>query len=481
MFRTSIVAALVALSLFAQSRQTAPPRPERPKVPLKIFAALGVARYFGSADLWLQNRGSDERQVAFTWTIDGGKRVDGPPFALKPLAVEFVDFTAVMPPDVQLANVTGVEMNYRGVLATEVSAFITFYPADGATFSQALDVPVSIPEDVAGSTLDTTWPAPNGNERAMIAVFNTSAVPVTVDVVQRGAVETVKLGPYASHLLDRRAGAFEPKAEWLRLETKTPGPNPVRAAGFVRSATDRIPQILRFHDATDARSDDLFATGVRVANARINLSIANVSDIAQTATVMVFDPAGGTALAQIPVPLHARNVTFVDLSSSLSSKLTSETVAIRIDGTGPKGSLLANLQAINRTTGLGFEASFSDVLRKSSGVGTYPWRLDADYDGRISITNFGTAGEFSWSLRTGVEQYGYGLQRIGAGTTFLVDLRAFREAEKPSSYLRRSLPKDAALGQMHWSLLGSGADLGLLGRLELVSLQRRVVRSISDQ
>ena len=77
MFRTSIVAALVALSLVAQSRQTAPPRPERPKVPLKIFAALGTARYFGSADLWLQNRGSDDKQIAFTWTIDGGKRVDG--------------------------------------------------------------------------------------------------------------------------------------------------------------------------------------------------------------------------------------------------------------------------------------------------------------------------------------------------------------------------------------------------------------------
>jgi len=123
MFRTSIVAALVALSLFAQSRQTAPPRPERPKVPLKIFAALGVARYFGSADLWLQNRGSDEKQIAFTWTVDGGKRVDGPPFPLKPGAVEFVDFGAVMPPDVQLANVTGIEMNYRGVLATEVCAW----------------------------------------------------------------------------------------------------------------------------------------------------------------------------------------------------------------------------------------------------------------------------------------------------------------------------------------------------------------------
>jgi hypothetical protein len=481
MFRTSILVALLAASLAGQSRQTAPPRPERPKVPLKIFAALGIARYFGSADLWLQNRGSDEKQVAFTWTIDGGRRVEGPPFVLKPLAVEFVDFNAVMPPDVHLANVTGVEMNYRGILATEVSTWITFFPADDTTFSQALDVPVSIPEDVRGSTLDTVWPAPNSNERAIIAVFNTSGAPVTVDVLQRGATETVKLGPYASHLLDRRAGTFEPKAEWLRIETKTPGPNPVRAAGFVRSSTDRIPQILRFHDATDARTDDLFATGVRAANTRLNLSLANISDIAQTATVMLFDPAGGTALAQIPVPLHARSVDFIDVRSRLPSDLTSETVAIRIDGTGPKGSLLANLQAIDRTTGLGFEASFSDVLQKNSGVGFYPWRLDGDYEGRISITSFGTAGECTWSMRTGVEQYGYGIQRIAAGATFVIDLRPFRETEKPSSYYRRSLPKDAAVGQMHWSVVGSGADLGLIGRLELVSLQRRVVRSISDQ
>ena len=481
MFRTSIVAALVALSLAAQSRQTAPPRPERPKVPLKIFAALGTARYFGSADLWLQNRGSDEKQIAFTWTIDGGKRVDGTTFTLKTQAVEFVDFNSVMPPDVHLANVTGVEMNYRGVLPTEVTAFITFYPADATTFSQALDLPVSIPEDVAGSTLDTTWPAPNGNERAMIAVYNTSAAPVTVDVVQRGAIETVKLGPYASHLLDRRASTFEPKAEWLRIETKTPGPNPVRAAGFVRSATDRIPQILRFHDATDARSDDLFATGVRAANTRLRLSLANVSDIAQSATVMLFDPAGGTALAQIPVPLRSRSVEFVDVSSSLTSAIASEAIAIRIDGNGPKGSLLGNLQAIDRTTGLGFEASFSDVLQKNSGAGTYPWRLDGDYEGRISITCFGTAGLFTWSMRTQTAQFGYGIQRIAAGSTFLIDLRPFRESEKPSSYLRRSLPKDAAVGHMHWSLGGPGTDLGLLGRLELVSLQRRVVRSISDQ
>ena len=77
-------------------------------MPLKIFAALGVARYFGSADLWLQNRGSDEKQLAFTWTIDGGKRVDGPPFALKPLiTVETDDYVALANEEIAIRSALG--------------------------------------------------------------------------------------------------------------------------------------------------------------------------------------------------------------------------------------------------------------------------------------------------------------------------------------------------------------------------------------
>lgn len=475
---------LVAMSLTvdAQNRVSVPAPPRPPRASLKMFVPLAHARYFGSVELWIQNRGSDPQPMTFVWTTDARQRITGSGPSLEPAEVQFLDVASLLPEGVTLANVAGLEMKYEGRRATEVTAWMMFHPQPGTALSQSLEVPISLPEDVTGATLDTTWPAARGNERAIVAVLNTSPDPVAVQVTQRSGTETIKLEGFGSRLIDRPAASPPGRGEWMRLETPDRAPSPLRAAGFVRSADDRIPHALRFHDATDALVDDVFATGIHAGNTSMMLALANVSDIAQTATVLLTDTTGAVTMADVSIPLPAKSVEMIDLGARVTREGGTELASLRIDGRGPKGSLLPSLHVVDRTTGLAHDPNFSDVLRGGGSAGWYVWRLDGSWDSAFTVANFGTAGSFTWSLRDRAESWSYGVQKLGSGATITVNLRDHRASGRAdASPRKRAMPPDLMFGQLHWSRGGPGSDLGLLGQLELVNLKRRIVRVISDQ
>ncbi|HVQ42701.1 MAG TPA: hypothetical protein VMS54_10850 [Vicinamibacterales bacterium] len=483
--RRAIVGLLLAamsVALAAQNRVSVPPPPRPPRATLSMVVPLSHARYFGSAELWIQNRGSDPQPMTFLWTTDRQQRVEGPGVSLDPMEIQFIDVASLLPEGVTLANVAGLELKYQGRRATEVTAWLMFHPQAGSPLSQSVEVPISLPEDVRGATLDTTWPAPRGNERAIVAVLNTSPDPVVVHVTQRAGTETIKLEGFGSRLIDRPAASPPGRGEWMRLETPSRTPSPLRAAGFVRSVDDRIPHMLRFHDATDALVDDVFATGIHAANTSMMLSLANVSDIAQTATAVLTDTTGAVTMASVSIPLAPKSVEMIDLGARVTHDGATALASLRIGGRGPKGSLLPSLHVVDRGTGLAHDPNFSDVLRGGGSAGWYVWRLDGTWDSAFTVANFGTAGSFTWSLRDRAESYSYGIQKLGSGATFTVDLRGHRAAERPDgSPRKRVMPLDLMFGQLHWSRGGPGSDLGLLGQLELVNLKRRIVRVISDQ
>lgn len=469
-----------------QGRAAAPPRavPERPRVALTTWVPLAHARYFGRADLWLQNRASDLQPLTLDWSVNGRGVVEGPAVELAPHELRFLDAADLLPSGVGLADVTGLAIRYRGRLATEVSAFLTLRPRPGADPVQALEVPFSVPDDFRGRHMEAVWAVPAGDEPVVVAAVNTSDGPVTVTASRDGHSTAVRLEGHAGGLISVPPATAGETAGLLRLDTATSaagGVNPIRAAGFTIGA-DHVPHLLRFHDSGDAEVGSLFATAVPAHRASATLAIANVSDAPVRATASFLDAAGVTVGALPTLTLGPRTARLVDLAGLGGDPRADGTLSARIDGTGPKGSLLANLQVVDGPSGLVVEVPFSDVLRRDNSVGFYPWRIDGSYETRLAITNFGEAASFTLYISVGDRSFAYGVQPIPAGATVALDLRRLRDSGVTDrSPTRGILPPDAEFGQLHWSFVGRGVGAGLLGRADIVDAAGRLVRSVSDQ
>lgn len=477
------------LSLFGMGSQAPPQRhptrppglhtcADNPPTNQSMFVPLAHARFFGGVDLMLNNRGPIEHAVVPTWYIEGQGAIVGESFTLPPAQMHFHFIQEFLPRGVPLSRVQGLELAYTGH-SREVWAQALLRPTEGAEPVQSLDDPFSMTMDFRTSTLNGVWPVLQPDQRTIVALANTSNRVLTVTATDPDGHHDVLLLPHTGDIMNLAVREHSASADWLQLSSDG-APGDLRATGFTQLATDRLPRLVRFYDPGAAQSANLFATGVPVQGTLVTIALKNLTSSAIAASADILDPTSGSVLISLPsTTVKAGSAAQLDLRHLRSVTFTTGQVGLRVNNTGAPGSVIGTLYAESDGGDTGYEMPLRDVgpLRRSTGG--YPWRLDGDYETKITITNVGAASTtFVARLHYGSTDYVFAPQSLAAGATATFDFRELRAAGKRDR-TGQVIPLTLQQGQFYWTKVDGHSDIHLIGRSEVVSAADHVSSSYS--
>jgi hypothetical protein len=232
---------------------------------------------------------------------------------------------------------------------------------------------------------------------------------------------------------------------------------------------------IRFYDPAMAQQPNLYASNLPVADAHPTMVLKNTGATALIAMAR-FLPADGDSTAAIELPgvaLDAGAAAVVDLAPLVriaAGRPELARVSVAVESTGGPGSLIGGLSAIRHSGQVVSDIPLRDSGPVRQSTGTYPWRLDGDYDTVVSITNVtGGPARFHVQVKFSEGEYTPRSLEIAPHATAHFDLRHLRDSRVPDRK-GRILPPEVTSGQFHWSILSSGGETKLNGRAEISSV-----------
>jgi hypothetical protein len=443
--------------------------PLKPPMMQRIYAPL-VRGPWTDGQLVLNNNSPTTMFIMSTFYSDGDA-TDGMSLTLQPAEVRWIALSELsVPTDQDVKANDGLELKYVGQMM-ELGAQLALI---GSRRAGSVDVPFSEAGDYKTSVQEAVWPSSKGSE-AIIALGNASDTPVFVTVQTPSERTTeIEIGPHATRTLKRESAATyqQPRtADWVRLDVRG-AVGSLRATGFV-AEHGRVVSGIRFYDPGTARQANLFASNLHVADAWPSLALKNTSDINVTATpvILSFDssqppidlkPVILVPHASVLVPLQA-------LLDAVASRTDLAHVSIQVLSTGAPGALIGALSALSRDAAHMYDIPLRDSGSVGHATGSYPWRIDGDYNTVITITNVSNRPAI-YHARINFDGgvYWFAPKEIAIGGTAIFDLRQLRDHAIPDMY-GHALPMTSTGGQFRWSNVLSHAETQLTGRAEIVS------------
>ena len=147
--------------------------------------------------------------------------------------------------------------------------------------ADTLDVHFSMGMDFHSSRREATWTSTPG-ESAILVLANTAGEPTKVTIASSSESRTVVMDPYQAELVRLEVpvpgkGDTGKQAMWAVIDS-TGVPADLRVTGFV-SPTAGAPRLIRFYDPSAVKQPHLYATRMRVTNARGDLALKNTSAV----------------------------------------------------------------------------------------------------------------------------------------------------------------------------------------------------------
>lgn len=248
----------------------------------------------------------------------------------------------------------------------------------------------------------------------------------------------------------------------------------IRAGGFVDLHRQSVTAI-RFYDPSLATQSVLFATNLQLAGTLPRLVLKNTtgSPITTATTLLPLDEqysalnVGTTTLG----PRAAGVVDLQPLVRALRELPEWERVSVKVTSSGPVGSLIGALSVAAADGSVSADIPLRDPGHIRQATGSYPWRLDGDYDTIVSVTNVteSSATFHAWMNYAG-GTYWFQSRDLAPGATALFDIRRIRDTAFPDKD-GSVLPANVESGQFRWSIIRAGGQTRLNGRAEIVSLK----------
>jgi hypothetical protein len=438
----------------------------------RIYAPLPNGIWL-DGELVLNNNGADAVTVRPT-LFSAGTAAAGAAMTLQPAEVRWLRLSDVnAPTGRELTATEAIELEYLGQ-QLEVGAQVTLLrrPNDGT-----VDVPFSMRGEYQSAVQEAVWPSPAG-ARAVVVLGNTTSNVLTVTVTEGArAGEKFEMGPHETRTIIRepdrvglQAGAAI-RADSMRIEVAGPVGS-VRAIGFVETR-GKFSGAIRFYDPATARQPNLFATNLRLGHAWPALVLKNTSDSFVTATprFLPFDDATGQPVELTPVMLTPKSATMVDLAPVMAAaeeRSDLERVSVEVVNSGPPGSLIGGLSAFGRDLEQVFDVPLREPGSVRQSTGSYPWRIDGDYNTVVSVTNVAaTRATFVVKITYADGSIQPAPQHLAPGETAMFDMRRLRDGQSAGA---GRLPATVTTGQFRWSIIQSRGETKLNGRAEIVSV-----------
>lgn len=381
-----------------------------------------------------------------------------------PTSPTFVRLSGIVPHEMTVAAVDGVELQFVGRLL-EIGAQLTLLQPQRGT----VDVPFSMVGDFRSSTLNPVWKPVGGATSIVIA--NTQSSVAIVNVTRDGhGGERLELAAHENRTVIVGDGVDAEDARSMKIVAQAP-PGAIRAFGFTRDGRARVRGTIAFYDPASARRSSLFAQNVNVRSGAPVLSIKNTSPDPVTVYTRVAEAGGqGSEIEEPAMVLQPYESKSVSLTSTAGAQFGSGRASVQVTSSGSVGALVGSVSSFDVDRSLAYDVPLRDPGPARHSTGSYPWRVDGDFTTTVSITNVtDTTAEYravityeggSQSLRPG---------QVKPGETMLFDLRE----------VIGKIPEHPTMGQFRWSIVNSQGATKLVGRAELISESQNRVSSYS--
>lgn len=409
-----------------------------------------------------------------TFYTSEGEAIVGDVIRLQPSEIRFVSVESLIPAEHRGRHIWGgMSLSYTGSLL-QVWAQITLHGLNGIG---SADVTFSVLNGRGSDTQEAVWWMPNGSSTAIIALGNSSDVPIHTRLqYSDGETQEVDIAPFATRYIRRQ------RSNAVKLTTAGPAGS-LKVAGFVSNSNQRFTSGIRFYETQNAVQSNLFATNFKVRNQSSHLLLKNTATSSVTARPR-FRPMSGTGNAvELPqITLAPGEITELDLrplNAAAETRNDLESVSVMIENSGSPGSLIGALYSSDRTSDVTQDVPLRDsgIVRNSTGA--YPWRLDDDYTSVVSITNVGNeTAQFGATIRYSGGQYTLQPRALNAGQTAVFDIKRIRD-EQIADAFGNVMSRTVTNGQFSWSLIKNSGTTRLVGRSEVTSKSRKDNRSYS--
>lgn len=470
-----------------------------------VYAPIFDLPEAANSEIVLNCRSPYKMEVTPTFYTVDGTSVVGEKLLLQPAEIRYVTIKDLIPPTHHNQQEWGgISLSYTGKVL-EVWAQLRLLKVRGGGSTEVL---FTILNEPRSNVREAVWFTPQGGY-STLALGNSSANPVAAALdFGNGATQNVVIAPHATKLI-RHHSSIKAQSETVRITEEGISGNLI-PSGFVSSATGDYTSSIRFYAPSGVQSN-LYATNLRVKNTVPHLLLKNTSAGVVTARLQ-FHSTTNSSAKQIELPaitIRANQIIEADLAPLLSAAARNadfKSVSVRVLNDGSPGSLIGSLNSVNRVTGDAYDIPLRDTGSLRNSTGSYPWRIDKDFNTIVSITNTGNEKtRFVSSIYFDGKKYVLEPRELEAGETALFDLRKIRDEQLPDDSGKMFLPKDkadicsgktprftkaspdrpgkpvpetATIGQFRWSLLGN-SESRLIGRSEMISKSQKVSSSYS--
>jgi hypothetical protein len=449
-----------------------------------IYAPIFSLPEAASGEIVLNCRSPHEMEVTPTFYTLDGTAIVGEKFLLSPTTVKPVSVASLIPESYRGTQLWGgMSLVYFGQ-PLEVWAQLTLHQSSA---NGSVDVLFAMERDRRSGDREAVWRMPK-DATATLTLGNLSNTPVKGTVTfSDGASQELFVAPFATEIM-RRQSEVKPSPSGEALSAvvhATENGASLVATGFVTTPNSGFIGNIRFYDPPNTVQSDLFATGFRVADTDAHMLLKNTTDLPITARPR-FRAAGGDAANPIelpPIMLAPQQIVEADiqpLKTAARSRNDLASVSVEVVNSGPAGSLIGALSAVNNATGVAYDIPLRDsgVLRNHR-TGAYPWRVDDDYSTVVSITNVGKASaQFLAEAIYPGGRYTIEPTKLDIGETATFDLRKLRD-DRIAVRNGATLPMEAEIGQFRWTAYQPNMETKLIGRSEVTSVSKHVSASFS--
>lgn len=447
----------------------------------RIYAPLPKGGWL-DAEVVLNNNSPDPMSIRPVF-YRMGMAAAGTPITLQPAEVRWMRLSELnQPTGADVITNDAVELEYLG-RKLEVGAQVTLIRQ---TQTGSVDVPFSARADYRSAVQEAVWFLPPAAQ-SVVVLGNASGLPVSVGIKRGGrAAEQLEIGPHETRTLispstqDGARQLQQANVDSMRLEVAGEVGS-LRATGFVELRGKFIGGI-RFYDPSTGQQSDIFATNLRIADKWPAMVLKNTSDTSITATprFLPLQDSGGPPIELAPTVLGPRAAVVVDLSELLKASAGRPDFSrgsVQVVNTGRPGSLIGGLSAVDRRGVQAFDVPLREPGMINQSTGSYPWRIDGDYNTIVTIMNVAaTPATFVVKITYPGGSLQPAPQHLDVGKTATFDMRQLRDG---TSGLAKGFPSTVTSGQFRWSMVHSGSETKLNGRAEIVSVSEGRTSSYS--
>lgn len=181
--------------------------------------------------------------------------------------------------------------------------------------------------------------------------------------------------------------------------------------------------------------------------------VRNLASAAQTVAITVEYPGeeGPAQAALAPVGLEPYSTREISLASALGLLPTAlPFCSLRIHYSGPPGSVIGEVSSIEQKGDLVIDSRLANEGDGWAGSGSHPWRLDAETDSVLFLTNMGEQEvPVLFRMHAGGVTFFLTDLRLGPRETRAIDLRKLRDEQKPD-FMGNVIPANATDGSVSW-------------------------------